>query len=429
VTLGDQQGTAVEVEVRPAAPDGGEPRRFPIEGGRAIVRGARPGDRLIVRSVAEGESTLGGEVPFEDGVHPLTLTDRAAIRGQAAFSESQPAAGQEMVATFSRAHDSSIAITFRTDAEGAFSFEAPAGHDVLVELRASGTAAGADVDARVFHRPMLEPCTTWDLGRVAFEQLVMMAEGRVEDADGRPVPDATVLVLPIALETRALTGRTDPEGRFQVRGPAQPGPIEVFAMTEDSAGRTAEAVRQGATGVRLVLQPAGSVRGRVASPASSLNPLLRIELRTELGNLYATTPVLSDGTFEFPHVAAGRYALVVEAPDRRSEGLSPIEVSAGAASPDPRLGLVRVSTELVPARLRVVDASGAPAPGARVEVLLTPSATLLARTGPDGSADVVVPKEGTAALAVALAGFESHRAPWDGRRVVTLVPPAGPASR
>jgi hypothetical protein len=381
-------------------------------------------------AAVEGGGAVDAPASRAGGVPPAIAPALATVRGVASFATGEPAAGVDFVAMAFRGTEASPPVEFRTRDDGTFAFETQAGHDVLVELRPLGSPAGADVDARVFRRDALEPGASWDLEGVTFERQVLVAEGVVADHAGTPQPNATIVVLPIALPIRALTARSDSAGRFEVKGPAGAGLVEVFALTEDGAARAVEPVPCGAAGIALVLEPAGAIRGRVAAPAPAVNPLIRIELRTEAGNLYATTTALSDGTFEFPHVPAGRYAIATEAPDRGVEVLAGIAVPAGALAGDARLDAVPVRSGLARARVRVVDASGAPVGGAAVAIALGPSATLRGRTASDGALDAAAPADGSPVrIAVTHAAFTPHRATWDGKRVITLTASSSRPSR
>src|SRR5262249_35827282 len=151
---------------------------------------------------------------------------------------------------------------------------------------------------------------------------------------------------------------------------------------------------KGTTGVKLVLAPAGRIQGAVALPNPALASLVRVELQTEHGNAFTSTSLAADGAFTFPHVPAGRWTIVAAAPDATPEPGAGIEVPEGGASADPRLAAVPVRTALAAAPLRVVDASGAPVAEARVEVVLSPNASLGAVTDASGVANVVAPPQG-----------------------------------
>jgi hypothetical protein len=293
----------------------------------------------------------------DDGERPLDLRAKARITAKAVFSDGTPAGDRELEARIFRTGQPPENLAFRTLADGAIDFETAAGLDVLLELRPKGAAAGSDLAAVVFQRDVLDSAETWDLGPATFEPQVLLAEGLVEDARGAPVAGASVQVLPLHLPTRELGARTDQSGRFVVRGPPAADEFDVFASTESEAGRLDAPARKGASGIRLVLSPAGRIRGRAASPTPALNALLRIELQTARNNVFTTARVLTDGSFELLHVPAGRWTLVLATPDATPERLEGLEVLSGAECADPRLASVPVNTSLVPASLRVMEAS------------------------------------------------------------------------
>ena len=438
VTLRIAEGQGVReagtLEIRPrAAAESRTPveaRSFPIAGGQATIDGVKRGDKLRVKIVPDGQPSLSGEMTVEDG-DEIELIEQAVIKGRAGYADGSPAANQELVVKLFRANQEPEVTEVRTRADGSFDVATRAGHDVLIELRPKGHAAGSDVDPVVEQRPVLDASTPWDLGSLKFEREVLLVEGTIQDESGNPVPNATALVLPLDLPIRALTARSDSEGRFTVKGPPTVGPIEVFGLTEDRAGRAPAALQKGATDVKVALAPAGSIKGRVLSPAPALNPLLRVELRTELRNLYAATPVLADGTFGFPHVPAGRYSILVAAPDRTADPITAIDVPIGGPSTDVRLATVPVKTDFAPAILRVMDTSGAPIPDAHVEIAIPPSTVLRERTGGTGLADVALPPATAVSLSVEAQGYTAFRESWDGKRAITLASagPESPASR
>jgi len=170
------------------------------------------------------------------------------------------------------------------------------------------------------------------VGRVGMEELrpdaevvlapeAVLAEGRVLDGTGRPIPDATVeaaLRLPLPGERAAfgadsltLSARSDPDGRFELRGLLAAPEFELRARRSSVISRTAR-VSEGARAIELVLAPPCTVGGRVL--VSEVTPdaidIVLLDGERELGT---TRPSPVDGTFAFQGLAPGvvrlRFAL------------------------------------------------------------------------------------------------------------------------
>jgi hypothetical protein len=393
-----------------------------LEAGQATIPAVRRGETLTIRILEDGAPSVAGEVVANDGEQTLDFRSNARITGTATFSDGAPPGDRELEARIFRSGHAVETIGFRTAADGAIDLVAPPGLDLLLELRPKGSEAGSDLAALVFQREALQSGDTWQLGPVAFEAQAVLAEGVVEDAQGAPAAGASVQVLPLKLPNRELAARTDAQGRFVVKGPPNADEFDVFASTESGAARLDGPARKGATGLKLVLAPAGDVRGTVASPAPALNGLLRVELQTARGNVFTTTRVHADGSFEILHVPAGKWTLVVAAPDAAPLSLEGIEVTAGASGADSRLASVPVKTGLAAATLHVIDGSGAPVRGAVAELSFGPTRTLRVTTDASGDASVVAPPNAPVPLTVEAPGFTRHRAPWDGKQAVVLQP-------
>lgn len=392
-----------------------------LEAGQATIPAVRRGETVTIRLLEDGAPSLAGEVVANDGEQTLDFRANARITGTATFSDGAPPQDRELEARIFRSGHPVDPIAFRTGADGAIDLAAPPGLDLLLELRPKGSDAGSDLGALVFQRAVLQSGDTWQLGPVAFEAQAVLADGVVVDAQGAPAAGASVQVLPLKLPTRELGARTDESGRFVVKGPPAADEFDVFASTEAGAACLDAPVHKGATGLKLVLAPAGSLRGTAASPAP-LSPLLRVELQTARGNVFTTTLVHADGSFELLHVPAGKWTLVVAAPDAAPQPIEGIEVPAGAPSTDQRLASVPVKTGLAAATLHVIDGSGAPVRGAMAELTFGSIRTLRVTTDDAGNAAVVAPPGASVPLTVEAPGFARHRAPWDGKQAVVLQP-------
>ncbi|MDJ0975140.1 MAG: hypothetical protein QNJ98_11815 [Planctomycetota bacterium] len=116
--------------------------------------------------------------------------------------------------------------------------------------------------------------------------------GRVVDAQGKPVPGARVHVgqyWPGGIDD------TDAEGRFSVTvAPNMPAPIRIFANGFRTKDVEAE---PGTRGMRIVLDPGVTIRGRLEVPKGATMPTeVRVVTRTQRSRMM-TTKVDAEGRF------------------------------------------------------------------------------------------------------------------------------------
>lgn len=234
-------------------------------------------------------------------------------------------------------------------------------------------------------------------------RLEAAVEGRIEDAQGRPVPWARVETLEDARPRYFREGErawSRPDGRFRLRG-LLPRAIYQLSVSADGFARASATARTASPGrapapVRIVLDTGRSARGRLVDesgqPVGGTAVSLAVpgpmgfdeeEFRASSG---------ADGRFEVRRLSPGLYDLKVErrgfAPLRRAG----VEI---ASTPATDLGVV---TLLRGAALEgtVRDRQGAPVAGAEIAALpvrgrmsmehppLPPEPQLRARTGADG---------------------------------------------
>jgi Carboxypeptidase regulatory-like domain len=410
---------------RPAVPR--EPFEVPATESRVDVGRFKSDETILVRVRQQDGPTFGDNFVVKEGERALDLRGEALIVGRAAFSDASSAGNREIQARLSSVQHPIELRTFSTRSDGTFEFPALAGTNVVLELRIQGQAAGEDFATVEFRRDLLEAGKPWSLvpDPVVFEHGVTLAEGVVLDSRGSPAAGVAVRALPTGLENRVLSARTRPDGRFEITGPASVESFEVFASTETEAARAGATVKRGSRDVQLKLARPSRIHGTVSSTLPGLNPLLRVELRTDGGSVFTTTSISADGAFSFPHVPSGNWGLVVAAPDSRPD---PVPVEVADAGGDVMVRDLPVRTALTTATLHVTDASGASVPGARVEVAINLNASARAVTDASGQANVIVLPQGETPLEVNAPGFATHRELWDGRRVVVLSPAEGNAA-
>ena len=195
-------------------------------------------------------------------------------------------------------------------------------------------------------------------------------EGVVVDAAGQPVAEARVTAYPdifaggkledLALRGPAVEG-TDGDGRFAFRGLAA-GDYRLQASRSAAnpnpfSRRTVKAAT-GATGVRLVIEQDGGIRGRVQFDDGSAPPLFTVAV-----GFSPPLPVGGeDGAFELPGVAPGKHDLIVRGPDFSQATVRDVAVESGRVRD---VGVIEVKRGRAVSG-RVLGPSGAPVAGATV---------------------------------------------------------------
>jgi len=226
-------------------------------------------------------------------------------------------------------------------------------------------------------------------------------DGVVRHADGRPAPNATVLIVRpgamILLDTPMMPTRADSNGRFTA-SPLRPGRYSIFATgsSEDQSGQgrgaappaadlwaseTVDVAGRDIEGVQLVLRPGMTLSGEVIFDATVRPPpdparvrlnlmALAVEEQPRLGVPNQT--MRPDGTFEFHGISPGTYRLTASVsggspPEwmarsalwRGAELLDEFEILPG----DDRSGVTITMTDrLTELTGTIFDARGEPAP-------------------------------------------------------------------
>lgn len=227
-------------------------------------------------------------------------------------------------------------------------------------------ALGADVPGQARRRVEFAVSATQrqvDLGDVRMETGLVI-RGRVRTQAGQPIADASVQASASAGRFGAQpTARTDPEGAFVLAG-LEPLTYHVSASGR-GFGRTEVDVEPGSDPIELVLEPAGTLTGKVVDDRGDPVDSFRVVARAgEEGRPWAYNSFdATDGRFVLESVEAGSYVVSVEANERGSATV-PAKVSASGPTD---LGTIRLKPGAT-VRGVVVDTAGSFVEGARVDL-------------------------------------------------------------
>jgi hypothetical protein len=202
-------------------------------------------------------------------------------------------------------------------------------------LRVDAYRGGASIAAAEFDVPALRPGETFDAGRILLAPLGVVLAGRVTDLEERPLPGAAVEALP-AGDARELTAETDAAGRFVLRGLTGRGPYQVAAHAKGRVAERRADVAEGATDLRIALEPAGAVVGGVVLPAGTSPDRVRVRaLRNDRAP--TATSLAADGTFRLSELASGVYVLVIDGPEIQPLRVGAVVVAAPETNSEDRL--------------------------------------------------------------------------------------------
>ena len=240
-----------------------------------------------------------------------------------------------------------------SDASGRFSVRVhPAAHDL--SFRKAGFAPKIVRD----HRP-----------RAGEELLVtleppVVVRGRVIRADGRGVPSVEVGLSQFSRQN-PKEARTAADGKFEFGGLAS-GPHELHVRHDKLGLYESRTIDAPADDVRIVLEPRGTVRGRVLD-GSTQQPVPRFQISlvpeppTE-GPVRQVQGQDPAGAFAMSDLAPGSYAVEVTAEGYVRTRLEGVRVAVDPAATE----LEVVLDADAPIRGRVTDGEGAPVAGAQV---------------------------------------------------------------
>ena len=251
-----------------------------------------------------------------------------------------------------------------------------------------------------------------DVGDVVVSDARLLAAGVVVDRAGQPVEGANVQILiPREGTPRwrwgSSKGRSDGRGRFELRFETELEEIGLTAGSRFHCLRAPVSISPGDRDVRLVVDGAGAVSGRLLLapdvPARELHVALEGidgESMVVMNRTSRTrapwnwrTPLDRDGTFSFDGVPPGHLAVVIRLGPTgpEVERLDDLVVPSGGTAIDPRLELIDLRGRLRLVTIKVQDGSGRPIRGAHVRTRVADSE----RSGPavtrgNGVASVVM---------------------------------------
>ena len=202
--------------------------------------------------------------------------------------------------------------------------------------------------------------------------------GRVIDPQGQALDGIEVRAYPVRslgghkrtdslawMLRRSYQELTDASGAFQLTG-LPPGEYELRANPPQMSARGLDWLRQGTkaksgdTDVLIELEPAGSLHGKVAFADGSVPEMYTVSLWESRLDIRPFRN--ADGEFAIDALPPGEYTVRVNGPGFEQKRVSGVLVEPGESSD---LGTVEVQRGRVISG-RVLDADGAPVPGAEV---------------------------------------------------------------
>lgn len=379
-----------------------------------------PGRRYTVMATQEGFAPGNAEVttaPAGKSSPPLRIV---LTRGQRAFGrvvdeEGRPVAGVRL--TLEPAFEEEwppfeeiegqeeigftvMILEGSSDARGAFEIPGVSAGTFTLRATREGFAAFSKEDVEIAAGP-----TPTDLGTLTLERGVAI-EGRVNDSRGRPIEGAQVTATPFfpmgAIGTFDVTSlqpvATGADGRFQIGALKRGERYDLSIRHTGHVPTTAPGVEAPAEDVKIVLQTARILSGRVVGPEREPVPGAEIAATEETKasfegagyELISTRPLAvtdADGRFSIADLEAGTLNLVVSARKYRTRRLE------GFRMPDEDVDDLEIVLDRG-ARLegRVVDGEGEPVVRARLEARLQggegsshPDSQPITVSGEDGS--------------------------------------------
>ncbi|MCP3099861.1 carboxypeptidase regulatory-like domain-containing protein [Myxococcus sp. K15C18031901] len=331
----------------------------------------------------------------------LTLTESGMVQGRVTLASGERVPEPAVVRAVPRgtpAGSADMAWT-ETDAEGLYHLELPAG---VYQL----TAVLPRARFMYFHED--DPAVTVQEGSALQQDLLLTEErgisGTVLEASGAPSPFAAVAAVQGGDFPLTVRVRADEDGAFALptRPPGAPPLAELVAHNAGRVARLAH-VSEGQGPVRLRLQPAAHLRGRVVARSGTPPDGFTLTLNETNGeelpwaSVATTTRQFSGSTFELHDAPGQGLQLSVRTRDGRS-GEAQVTLTPGGNA-DVEVPLTQGASSI--SGRAVWSRNGGPASGVAVFLDRTVTASPDTVTGTDGRfhLDAVRPGAHTVRLA------------------------------
>jgi protocatechuate 3,4-dioxygenase beta subunit len=311
-----------------------EPAALSAADGRFGVTGLDPSQAVDVTVTRHGYGRAES-LRVEPAGAPLAITLHPALRlsGRVVGPRGEPVPRAQLILAGMRQHGGDVAMSTplrgESDEEGRFAFKDVEPGTLQLIATVPGWQPGT----------FSEISAAGDRDVEGLELVLSPAgavEGRVTDADGRPVAGAWV--RPAEAETFDLSrffgsSGTDGDGWYRVEGLA-PGPRSLAAEDEQGRRTVGEVeVRSGVTRLDLRFRRGVEVAGRAidaeGAPAAGVWVDLIADSAVAKDHSVSTG---ADGTFVFDDVEDGTYRLEVSSKGHATAELGPLEIAGAAVS-------------------------------------------------------------------------------------------------
>ncbi len=296
---------------------------------------------------------LPGESPRRE---PVVLLPGSTISGRARFANGVPASEQILcLESDPDSHAAAVLLqpkTAVTDAEGAFSFEhispgaylicptyaLPLGETVSPPLSVSVDGVTSLNDVKIRVTPMQPAASKRGEGVI---------QGRVEDPEGKAVPNARVVARRVGEEDIAAEALTSQSGAFALK--RLEGALHDITVQCAAGVQRLDAVAPGAN-VTLRLMPLGSIAGQICDQDGNAMPGCDVLLKPDEVNKPANpaaamrrnafqyvagqTKSGADGTYLFQNVEPGDYVIQADAGNMGKGKTASLKLEPGQALTD-----------------------------------------------------------------------------------------------
>lgn len=340
------------------SPVAGAELSFEHRGATLSVRSDREGRYVFVApepgwyslAVAEAEGFLPfapawGHSPIRVRAEPgvridgvtVFLIDEVAYRGRVVDLEGGPVAGASVRVLGAASGDltlSPVRDTYRSGADGGFTFAAPDGAILEGSHPEHGVGrARVDLAVQVSHELTLR------LDPAAASSRELAIGGRVL-AQGEPLADALVVAEPTGPAspdrlTPPASTTSHPDGAFRLGG-LDEGGYDLQARAEGYATATREAVPAGTEDLTLELEEEARLRVRASAggePVASFSVIVERAVGPIAREVVAVqSGYAADGAVEVGGLGPGPHEVTVAAPDHASTAAMPVILRAGTTA-------------------------------------------------------------------------------------------------